>query len=411
MRILYFYQYFTTPKGAWSTRVYEFARCWVGVGDTVTVVTSVYDKSDLKPDRLVSRFDVDGIDVRVINIRLSNKHSVLLRILTFATYALLASWYALVLPADVVVCSSGPLTVGLPGLVARYFRRRPFVFEVRDLPEVAIEVGILHHKLAISLARLLEKTCYRAASRVVALSEGMALWIGQTYGFQHVYVIPNASDNELVAGIGGAIELPSWAYGKHLALYTGTLGLMYDCGQILHMARVIQDRGATDLEFVLIGDGKERTRLEEKMRDLKLNNVHFLGLIPKEEVIRWLRIACCSLYTVKDIPTVATSSPNKLFEAFAVGVPVVQATQGWIKDLLAREQCGITVAPNDPRAMADAVLQLARNAKYREALAANARRVARDVFDRRLLAGKMRGVLATASADKERAVLAEQRYR
>src|SRR5438270_12120765 len=68
MRIVYFYQYFTTPKGAWSTRAYEFARRWVRAGDSVTVVTSVYDKSDLDPQKLISRFDIEGIDVRVINI-------------------------------------------------------------------------------------------------------------------------------------------------------------------------------------------------------------------------------------------------------------------------------------------------------------------------------------------------------
>ena len=61
MRILYFYQYFTTPKGAWSTRAFEFARRWVAAGHEVTVVTSVYDKSDLRPSRLFERFEWKGL--------------------------------------------------------------------------------------------------------------------------------------------------------------------------------------------------------------------------------------------------------------------------------------------------------------------------------------------------------------
>ena len=87
MRILYFYQYFSTTQGSWGTRAYEFARRWVDAGDSVTVVTSVYDKSDLRPSRLVDRIDVDGIDVRVVNIVLSNKHGIVRRAVTF-----LGSW-------------------------------------------------------------------------------------------------------------------------------------------------------------------------------------------------------------------------------------------------------------------------------------------------------------------------------
>jgi len=83
MRILYFYQYFTTPAGAWSTRVYEFAQRCVEQGDSVTVVTSIYDKSDLRSDKLLSRCNIDGIDVRIINVTLSNRHGFVQRMMTF----------------------------------------------------------------------------------------------------------------------------------------------------------------------------------------------------------------------------------------------------------------------------------------------------------------------------------------
>ncbi len=323
------------------------------------------------------------------------------RIFTFVAYALIASWYALTLPADVVVSSSGPITVGIPGLIARYVRRRPFVFEVRDLwPEGSIQLGILRNKLLIRLTRFFEQRCYRAASTVVALSDGMAAWIKQRYGIQNLEVIPNASDNELVERINGSHQIPAWAEGKQLILYTGTLGLIDDCGQILEVARVIEQWGGhDDLEIVLIGDGKERALLEERKRELKLEHVHFLGLMSKEDVTRWLSVACCSLFVVKDVPFLSTASPNKLFDAFASGVPVVQTTQGWIKDLLAREQCGITVPPNNPEAMAGAVLQLARGEAIRNSLGANARRVAHELFDRNLLAGRMRQVLINAAGN------------
>src|SRR5262249_22261084 len=127
MKVLYFYQYFTVPQGSYSTRVYEFARRWVKAGDQVTVITSVYDRSGITPDRMISRMNVEGIDVRMINIRLSNGHGKIFRLLTFAAYAVAACWYALTQPADVVVASSGPLTIGIPALLARYVRFKPLV--------------------------------------------------------------------------------------------------------------------------------------------------------------------------------------------------------------------------------------------------------------------------------------------
>jgi glycosyltransferase involved in cell wall biosynthesis len=372
----------------------------------------VYDKSDLNPQKLISRFDIESIDVRVINIRLSNKHGLAFRLLTFAAYAVIATWYALILPADVVVSSSGPISVGWPGMIAFYLRRVPFVFEVRDLwPEGAIQLGILRNGLAIRLARYFEKRCYQAASKVVTLSEGMAQWIRREHGIDKLEVVPNASDNELIERLDGNLQLPPWALEKKLALYTGTLGLIDDCGQLLELARVLQQCEAHDIEIGVIGDGKERAMLEKKARAEQLLNIHFLGLMSKEDVMRWLKMASCSLLVVKDVPFLATASPNKLFDAFAAGVPVVQSTQGWMKNLLDREQCGITTPPNNPEAMARAVMQLARDVQFRELLATNARRVARDLFDRRLLAGKMREVLASGVEVKVRNPVAVEQYR
>lgn len=394
MQVLYFYQYFTTPKGAWSTRVYEFAQRWIAAGDSVTVVTSVYDKSDLRPTGWISRMNVDGIDVRVVNVRLSNRHSFLTRIATFAWYALVASWYALTLPADVVIASSGPISVALPGLVARYLRRRPLVFEVRDLwPEGAIDLGILRNPVAISLARFCERTCYRASRRVVALSEGMAAWIRTRYRCDHVAVVPNAADNERICRAPQLESLPDWARSKKLVLYAGTIGVANECRQVLEMCRLLKDWGADDISIVIMGDGKERPALEAEARATHLDNIHFLGLAPKDTVFAWLRLSFCSLLVFRNVPSLSTVSPNKMFDSLAAGVPVIQNTQGWIKDLLGREECGLSTPPGDAEAMARAILTLARDQDLWQRLSANATRVAREQFDRDLLARRMREVL------------------
>jgi glycosyltransferase involved in cell wall biosynthesis len=394
MRVLHFYQYFTTPRGCWSTRVYEFARRSVERGAQVTVVTSVYDKSDLRTDRFLDRRVIDGIDVRIINVRLSNKHTVATRVLTFFVYAVVASWYALVLPADVVVSSSGPISVAIPGLVAHYVRRRPFVFEVRDLwPEGAISLGLLRNPVLVYLARLMERICYRSAVRVIVLSEGMAQWIERRHGNRNVVVVPNASDNHMVRVERADEILPSWAREKQIVLYAGTMGLINVCGLIVDMARILKTRNETDLAVVMIGEGSERLELEAQARALGLTNIHFMGQISKEIMMQWLERSLCSILLVRNLEVLGTCSPNKLFDSFAAGTPMIQNTEGWIKDLIDREECGVNVPPDDATALADAVLRLARNPEERQRISANARRVGREQFDRDLLADRMHKTL------------------
>lgn len=397
MRILYLYQYFGTPRGSWSTRSYEFARRWVDAGDTVTVITSVYDKSDLKADQLITVRDVDGIRVIALNLQISNRHGFAQRVAGFVGYAALASWCSLREPADVVLASSGPITVGIPAFVKRALMGTPIVFETRDIwSDAAIQLGVVRNPGIIAVARAVEQLSVRLAARVVALSEGQADWLLERFGVR-AEVIPNASDNELAARVGALEPLPAWAADRPLALYTGSLGVMNDCRQILAAARESQ-RSGSDVLYVIIGDGVERAGLEREARDLGLDNVRFLGLLSKEDVLRWLARARCSLLAFRNVPALDATSPNKLFDAFSTGTPVVQSTGGWIKRLLEAERCGLNVPPEQPRALAAAVERVARDDALYAELSANAARVARELFDRDLLAARMHDVLAAAAA-------------
>lgn len=396
MRILYFYQYFNTPRGSYGGRMYEFARRWVAAGHQVTVVSSVYDKSDLRPGSFLSRHRIDGIDVRVINVTLSNRHGFLHRVMTFGAYAAVACWYALVIRADVVVSSSGPLTVGLPGLVARYLRGRPLVFEVRDLwPEGAIQLGILSNRLLIALARAFERICYRASVCVVALSSGMASWIREHHKISRILVVPNAADNALFEAGKDSVQLPGWAAGKRLVVYAGALGIVDDAGQIVEMAALLRER--EDVHVVVIGDGRQRPQLEARAAELGLRNLTFLGLLPRIQVMGWLARASCALFVCKNTRFIDTASPNKLFDAFAAGVPVVQVSQGWIKELFEREQCGLTASQDDPVSLAGAVLRILDDPGMDRLFRKNAKRLGLEVFDRDLLAGRMLDILLAAS--------------
>lgn len=388
MKILYFYQYFSTPNGSWGTRVYEFAREWVAMGHEVTVVTSIYSKSDLQAERFVENQMFDGVKVKVLNIKIDNKQPFLKRIWTFLAYSVVSSWYALTEPADVVIASSGPITVGLPGLVSRYFRGRTLVFETRDLwPEGAIELGIINNWFLKKAAYAFERLCYRASSLVVSLSPGMKSYIEQKHGHKNVISVTNAAN---IALFSKKVEWKEKRFkpGKY-AVYTGNIGRVNNSRWLYEAARALKELGRDDIKIILIGEGQERELLETMANSEGVDNFIRLGLMPKKDLVAYVQHAMVSLVPLKGTPVLNTSSPNKFFESLAAGIPVVQNTTGWMKDFLLENKVGFTVNPDDAQELAALLIELDANPEKLKTMGQQAAAIARTEFDKDVLALKM----------------------
>ncbi|HSC52890.1 MAG TPA: glycosyltransferase family 4 protein [Phnomibacter sp.] len=390
MRIVYFYQYFGTTQGGWSTRVYEMCKRWVAAGHQVTVITSPYDKSDVDAFKgFTKKYTVEGIEVIVLNGAQSNKHSKLRRMFTFIQYIILANFYALKLNYDVAIASSGPITVGFLGLVAKWVRRKKFVLEVRDLwPEGSVQLGVLRNKLLIKMAFWFEHLCYKKADLVVVCSEGMKQDIESRFQFRHIIVVTNACDMQFFANAKQLPIAPEYRH-KKLVVYTGSLGVMDHCMQIMEAAALLDAAQYPDLLFLIIGDGVEREMMMQFKEQRRLHHVQFLGLIPKTELAPLLAHAVCSIVCFKNVPVLNSVSPNKMFDAFAAGVPIVQTTQGWVKDMLEKSGAGITVLPDEPAQMLKAILNYVEDEASREMASANALALANTTFSRDNCAAKM----------------------
>lgn len=388
MKILYFYQYFATSKGSWGTRIHEFTREWVKKGHHVTVVTSVYSKSDISASKFIDTQYFDGVKVIIINVRIDNRQPFLKRIFSFLTYSLLSCWYALTYPAQVVIASSGPITVGIPGLIAKLIRGRKLVFESRDLwPDGAIELGIIKNPVMIKTARWFEKLCYSSSDLIVALSIGMEKEILAKSPDRNVITVTNAANIALFstprpfpANIG--------IVPKTYAIYTGNIGEVNNSLWLLEAAKALQTKGSS-LKILIVGEGQQRELIDQQIEDHKLECILRWPLMPKENLVALVQHALVSLVPLKGTPVLDTSSPNKFFESLSAGVPVVQNTQGWMKDFLVDHQIGFTLPPNDPEALADLLISLASDPVLLAGMKDRALKVSSAEFDKNRLAEKM----------------------
>lgn len=395
MKITYLYQYFGTPKGSWSTRVYELTKRWVELGHEVTVVTAPYDKSDIEAKGFVSVQQIEGINLIVIDASDSNRMAKWRRVLNALQFSIIASYYTIRLKSDVIIASSGPITIGLPGLLGKWIRSVPLVFEVRDLwPDGGIEMGIIKGLLVKNIAKKFESLLYNSSELIVPCSLGMEKSICSRFSATKTLVIPNASDVDLFQAESQLeFEFPEWLKtDTKLFLYTGSLGLMDSCIEIIDGFGGLNTYDHVHLVF--LGDGAERNVLQQKVKDLSLEeNIHFMGLVQKHEVVAWYKKAIASFVVFKNYPVLSTSSPNKMFDSFAAGVPIIQNTVGWIKDLVEKENCGINVIPNDPVSMTQAIQVIIQDNNLQLSMAQNAFRLAETAFNRDLLAKEYLDVL------------------
>jgi len=387
MRILYLHQFFITRAGVGGTRSYEFARRFVAQGHAVRMVTAAGPSpaGAAGPSPAGANARVEGIDVVAVRGGYSDYVAATAvsyprRMLAFARFALAAVAAALRGPRpDVVYATSPPLTMALPALAAAARWRAPLVWEVRDLwPEAPIQMGALRNPLLRRAARALERFVYRRAARLVALSPGIRegmIAAGAPAG--RIELVPNGADLDLFR--------PAAAPERFRVSYFGTMGEANDLTAAVEAARLLPD-----VEFVLMGDGKRRAELE---RDAP-PNVSFPGAAArKEEVARLAAESSACLTLFKDVPVLATNSPNKLFDTLAAGRPAIVNMDGWMRELVEGSKAGLFVRAGDARDLADKLAWLRDHPGEAARMGRNARALAEREFDRDALAARVLALL------------------
>ncbi|HYN90388.1 MAG TPA: glycosyltransferase family 4 protein [Thermoleophilaceae bacterium] len=375
MRILYLHQFFITRAGVGGTRSYEFARRFVERGHGVRMVTAG------KGSRTVEGIEVVAVRGAYSDYMSATALSNARRMLAFARFALGATLAAVRGPRpDVIYASSPPLTMALPGLVAAARWRAPLVFEVRDLwPEAPIQMGALRNPLAQRLARAVERWVYSRSTRVIALSPGIRA--GVRARPEKIALVPNAADLDLFR--------PAPQPAECRISYFGTLGEANDLTALIEAARALED-----VTFVIMGDGKRRAVLERSAP----SNVVFRGTSSRKEEVAELAAestACLTLF--KDVPVLATNSPNKLFDTFAAGRPAIVNMDGWMRELVEENAAGLYVRAGDARDLAEKVAWLRDNPDEAERMGRNARTLAEREFGRDELAARALAVLEEAA--------------
>ena len=393
VKVLYFHQHYSTPKGATGIRSYEMSRRLIQAGHEVVMVCGSYRGAQTG---LTSPFVkgrrrgmVDNIDVLEFDLGYSNSDSFIRRSWQFVKYSMKSVNVALKEPYDIVFATSTPLTAGIPGIFARWLRLKPFVFEVRDLwPELPRAMGVIKNPIILLAMSILEWLTYHSANRIIGLSPGIVTGIERRgIHSDKIELIPNGCDLEYFNQTVQPWRPEGVAASHFLAVYTGTHGIANGLGAVLYAAEELKRRNRDDIRIMLVGDGKLKSNLQAYAKVKCLDNVVFHPPVDKNQVASLMAGANVGLQVLSNVPAFYYgTSPNKFFDYISAGLPVVTNYPGWIADMIEKYDCGFVISADNPYEFAD-ILECA--ADSHEALRIkgfNARSLAESRFDRNELA-------------------------
>lgn len=375
MNILYVNHYAGSRKHGMEYRPFYLAREWVKLGHRVTIVAASFAHVRAQSPYIIEKLsmeDIDGIQYVWLKTpsyqgngfgRVRNMLCFIWNLLKFQGKIIRLS------KPDVVIASSTyPLDI-YPAFQIAKKTIANLIFEVHDLwPLSPIELGgmsSLHPYIMVM--QWAENFACRVSDRIVSILPKTEVYMREHGMASHKFAyVPNGIDiaeweqnNNILPPEHKEILAELKAKGRFIIGYAGAHGIANSLYTLIDAAQLLQTHPVT---FVLVGQGPEKTPLVQRVKKLGLTNVIFLSPIAKNSIPELLDMMDALYIGLQRQPLFRFGiSPNKLMDYMMAGKPIIQAIEAG-NDMVAECGCGISVPPEDPKAIANAITRLVRMA-------------------------------------------------
>lgn len=396
-------QYSSTPETAMGGRHYYLAQELAKKGHQVYLIAGRYSHLLRNPKKFEEQYLVEEIIPNFsfvwVNLPEYQEAHSKQRVLNWFKFSWLLRNMKNVIPEkpDLILYSS-PSLIGYLG--AKYLANKfkaLFIFEVRDIwPLTLMELGghSQNHPF-IRFMQWIEDRAYKKADYVFSnlynavehmqsrgLDPNKFHWIPNGVSLEEVSQKQPLSP-EIVA------QLPQ---NKFIIGYTGTIGVANAIDDLIEAARLLSNN--SHLHFVLVGSGKEKEGLMQRVQSLGLQNITFIDAIPKKQIQSMLeQFDICYIGWQKNSLYRFGIAPNKLPEYLYAGKPIIHAFSGK-GDVVQQAQAGITIEAEDPEAIVEAVEQLyALTVEQRQQLGVSGKQFVLQNLEYAMIAEKLENIV------------------
>ncbi|WP_445635560.1 Colanic acid biosynthesis glycosyltransferase WcaI [Nostoc sp. DSM 114161] len=386
MRILiYSYNYHPEPIGI-APLMTELAEGLVKRGHQVRVVTAMpnYPERQIYQEYRGKWYVTEyknGVEIQRSYVWIRPQPNLLDRVLLDASFVVTSFVPALMgWRPDVILSTSPSLPSCVPVALLGWLRACPVILNLQDiLPEAAVHVGLLKNKLLIQLFALLEKFAYQSASKISVIADGFVENL-RSKGVEadKIVQIPNWVDVNFIRPLpqeNNPFRTTHNLNGKFVVLYSGNIALTQGLESVVKAASVL--RHIPDIAFVIVGEAKGLQRLQQECLDCGADNVLLLPFQPRKNLPEMLAAADVGLVVQKK-NVISFNMPSKIQVLLASGRALVASVpdNGTAARAIRQSGGGIIVPPEDPQALAMAILDLYQNPEKVKALGYKSRQYA-----------------------------------
>lgn len=401
MKVIFLTQYFPPEVGAPQNRLFASASALRKSGADVTVLTAMPNYPEMRVHagyrgkwKVVE--ELDGLRVIRAWIHVPRGRAITARLLNYFSFVFSSLFVGLfnLKRSDVLLVESPPLFLGISAMLLARAKGAKLVFNVSDLwPESAVQLGLVTNKTMIRLSTWLEMKCYRSSALITGQTQGIVSDIQRRCPQKRVVWIPNGVD---FAAMGAYAQAPvdrsrldalGIAQGDPVFAYAGIIGHAQGLEVILRAAALLSEER---VHFLLIGAGPELRKLRDMAAAMHLRNVHFIDKMPRADLIRLLRCASGVVVPLRRNDLFKGAIPSKIFEALALGKPLLLGVEGEAKQLFIDEGgAGLAFVPEDAEDLAGQVRRYSADPHLLERHGSSGLRYAQAHFDREVISARL----------------------
>ena len=403
MKILFLSDNFPPEVNAPATRTLEHCKEWVKAGHEVTVITchpnypigKVYSgyKNCWK-----SVEEVEGIKVIRVWTYIASNKGFAKRILDYISFSITSFFAGLFLKCDIIVATSPQFFTALSGRTLHFFKRKPWIMEVRDLwPDSIKSVGAMKDGIVLRYFSKEELWCYRSAKQIVVVTDTFKEVIsGRGIPASKISVIKNGANLNLFTPREKPAHLVEkyGMAGKTVLGYVGTIGMAHKIDFLLDCVKELPH-----CILMIMGDGAEKEAMIEKVKKENVTNVVFIDSVSKEQVPDYVALQDLALVNLRRDPLFTTVIPSKIFETSAMHIPIMLGVDGEARKLVEQYGAGLYYEPENKASFLEKLnIILSSRQKYEECQA-GCDKLAR-AFDRKKLAQEMLEIICETANRK-----------
>ena len=398
MKILFITDNFPPERNAPAKRTFEHTKQWAKIGHDVTIITGAPNFPKGKVfngyrNKIYQSQIKDRILIKRVWTYIAPNKGFALRIIDYISFMISSIVCGLFTKKhDIVIATSPQFFSAISGYFISIFKRSTFILEIRDLwPESIVTVGAMNESsFIIKVLYKISLFLYKKAKIIVCVTNSFKQdLINKGIEPRKIIVIKNGFNIESIIPPTKTITQIENEYklnrNDFIISFIGTIGMAHGLNVIIEASKKVNN----NIKFLIVGDGAKRDELKKISIDENLKNILFISSISWQEIINLNQIISANLVHLINEPLFKKVIPSKIFESMALKKPIIMGVKGESSEIIQDAQCGISMRPEDPNSLNDAINKLLDNPQLVKDLSENGYKYVQNKHNRTILANQM----------------------